>query len=115
MTIIKTAYAIIVAGTVATAFVAEASDLVSVPHAPAIAASPSPWQLRLRALGAITSDSGRVDRLAGSDLIGRIIWGFGAVPQIWRQPQSPGHSLRARSLQTRLSYASLKGFSAMHR
>ncbi|WP_208245923.1 OmpW family protein (plasmid) [Rhizobium sp. T1470] len=68
MTIIKTAYAIIVAGTVATAFVAEASDLDSVPYAPAIAASPSPWQLRLRALGAITSDSGRVDRLAGSDL-----------------------------------------------
>ncbi|MEX2697518.1 hypothetical protein [Rhizobium mongolense] len=41
MTIIKTAYAIIVAGTVATAFVAEASDLDSVPYAPAISTSPS--------------------------------------------------------------------------
>ncbi len=33
-----------------------------------MASTPSPWQLRLRALGVITEDNGRVDGIAGSDL-----------------------------------------------
>ncbi|QPB24616.1 OmpW family protein [Rhizobium sp. 007] len=64
MTINKIAYAIIVAGTVAAACEADASDLIIAPDA----AIPSPWQVRLRALGAITNDSGRVGGLTGSDL-----------------------------------------------
>ncbi|MCO5966682.1 OmpW family protein [Sinorhizobium meliloti] len=66
--IIKILYASITAAIVAVAGAAEAADFISAHDAAEIAASPTPWQVRLRALDVITRDSGRVDGLAGSAL-----------------------------------------------
>lgn len=48
----------------------EAADVPAAPvYGQAVApAALSPWQIRLRALGVITNDSGKVDQIAGSDL-----------------------------------------------
>ncbi|TIL30834.1 MAG: OmpW family protein, partial [Mesorhizobium sp.] len=50
---------------------AVAADLPEIPYDPQEAASvewPSPWQIRLRALGVITEDSGYVNAVPGSGL-----------------------------------------------
>ncbi|AYG58205.1 OmpW/AlkL family protein [Rhizobium jaguaris] len=60
--------AIIIAATLATTCTAEAADLTGAQPAAPAATSQSPWQIRLRALGVITRDSGHVDGVAGSDL-----------------------------------------------
>ena len=46
---------------------ADLAPLAAAPEAQAVSAR-SPWQVRLRALGVITNDSGSVDGLPGSDL-----------------------------------------------
>lgn len=51
--------------------VAGAADLterMAPEQAPDVAATPSPWQVRVRALGVITEDNGHVDQVPGSDL-----------------------------------------------
>ncbi|MFS8113271.1 OmpW family protein [Rhizobium jaguaris] len=60
--------AIIIAATLATTCTAEAADLTGAQPAAPAATSQSPWQIRLRALGVTTRDSGHVDGVAGSDL-----------------------------------------------
>ena len=47
---------------------ASAADLLPVEAAPAVVEAPGPWQIRLRALGVITENSGHVDGIPGSDL-----------------------------------------------
>jgi outer membrane protein len=60
--------AVITVAALTTAWTAEAADLTGAQRAAPAATNQSPWQIRLRALGVITRDSGRVDGLAGSDL-----------------------------------------------
>lgn len=48
--------------------VALAADLTAAPEAVAVAPGLTPWQVRIRALGVITNDSGSVNGVAGSDL-----------------------------------------------
>lgn len=51
------------------AVAAELAQAPSVPQAGAsVTEAPSPWQVRLRALGVVTADSGYVNAAAGSDL-----------------------------------------------
>lgn len=61
---------IVSAGLIAPLHLAEAADLAG--EAPSSEVEPiktqSPWQVRVRALGVITQDSGSVDGVAGSDL-----------------------------------------------
>ncbi|AYG64013.1 MULTISPECIES: OmpW/AlkL family protein [Rhizobium] len=64
------ARAIVAAAALVAVSTAEAADLPT-PQAKApirAVANRSPWQMRLRALGVVTTDSGRVDGLPGSDL-----------------------------------------------
>ncbi|AGB73511.1 MULTISPECIES: OmpW/AlkL family protein [Rhizobium] len=65
--IIRVIIATAILGIVSTA---HAADLTTPPSRAPIpaAANRNPWQMRLRALGVITTDSGRVDGLPGSDL-----------------------------------------------
>ena len=60
--------AIVTAAALATACTTQAADLPAAQGAAPAVTSQSPWQIRLRALGVVTRDSGRVDGLAGSDL-----------------------------------------------
>lgn len=55
---------------VALSVAASAADLPAQPvyKAPPVTEAPSPWQIRLRALGVITRDGGTVDQVPGSDL-----------------------------------------------
>ncbi|MUT27231.1 MULTISPECIES: OmpW family protein [Mesorhizobium] len=63
---VTAAVVLIVAGQAGAADVHKAA---SVPQAGApVAEAPSPWQIRLRALGVITEDSGYVNAVPGSDL-----------------------------------------------
>ncbi|WP_352902416.1 OmpW family protein [Mesorhizobium sp. M0833] len=51
------------------AVAADLAQAASVPQAGAsVAEAPSPWQIRLRALGVVTEDSGYVNAVPGSDL-----------------------------------------------